>query len=90
MPPSAPVALNEFLTRHDLSQITAANALGVGKAVLSGWLAGRTRPRPEYRKAIARWTAGAIPEEAWLSDDDHAMIERVQPFVQSPAAEVAA
>lgn len=91
MPPEAPAALEKFLKSHDLSQTSAAEAIGVSKAVLSSWLSRRTKPRAEYRQAIERWTRGEVPALGWLDDDDRALIDAVRPLAPAPApAEAAA
>jgi len=59
-----------------LTQKALAQALGVTPQAVSSWVVGRARPSPPLRAAIERITG--IPADAWLTDQERALIESVQ------------
>lgn len=73
--------LREFLQKHDVTQLAASKALGVSDPTIHDWVKGTKRPRAHHREAIAVWTGGEIPIEAWLRDDERAAMADVRPFV---------
>lgn len=78
--------LRTFLDDNKITLDAAAKALGVkGGPVLHGWLNGSRKPRPEYRKAIAIWTRGAVTAESWEDEKERAAMSAVKPF-SKPAA----
>lgn len=67
--PEAPTGATLFqawMKERRISLRTAAETLGVSHVAVIEWTRGTSRPRPDRRKAIQKWTAGAIPSAAWL------------------------
>ena len=75
------VLLGEFLDRHDITQEAAAQGLKVTNPAVNDWVNGKKRPEPDNRNAIAIWTSGFVPVEAWLRDAEAAKVANVRPFV---------
>ncbi len=84
-PPHPPTAgallLGEYLRRHELTQDAAAKHLGVKDPAVCDWVNGWKRPESHLRAAIATWTGGDVPADAWLRDDEMASLAAVVPFV---------
>lgn len=74
------VLLGRFLDSHKLTLRTAAGHLGVSDVAVLSWRSGKLRPGPEWRLALARWTRGAVPAEAWLTEDERSRIEAICPL----------
>lgn len=62
--------LAAYLKHHGISQKDFALAVGCSSAAVSMWVAGRYRPSPEWRPAIAKATEGAVSVEHWLTDSE--------------------
>lgn len=71
-----------FLAAVGATEAEAARAISVSRGVLSQWKDGQ-RPRAEIRARIARWTRGRVPPVAWMTDEERAAIEAVQPVRRS-------
>lgn len=80
-PTRGALLLQAFLEKHDLTQLAASKALGVSDPTIHDWVAGTKRPRTHHREAIAVWTNGDVPTEAWLRDAERTSMATVQPFV---------
>jgi len=84
--------LAAFVVATDISAAKAAEAIGVTGAALHKWTHGEGRPRPEMRDRIARWTGGIIPAADWMTDEERAAVEAVEPALSDtlpPTSEVA-
>ena len=55
-------------------QSALARRLGISQAAVSAWASGDSRPEPAYREALA--VALSIPVEAWVNDEDRAIVAR--------------
>lgn len=62
--------LLEFLTREGCPLPTAARELGVTRQAITKWINGIARPEFPRRNAIERWSAGAVPADAWRFDSE--------------------
>lgn len=76
--------LAAFVAARGISAAAAARALGVTPAAINKWVHGSGRPRPEQREAIARWTGGVIAAADWMTEEELAAIEAVEPAVAAP------
>jgi DNA-binding transcriptional regulator YdaS (Cro superfamily) len=86
--PDAATRFREFLVRHNVTQLAAGVALGVSDPTVNAWVNGDKRPVAHHREAIAVWTHGEIPAEAWLEEAESEKVARVVPF--APPVEVEA
>ena len=59
-----------WLAEQNLSQDAFAADLGVARAVLWRWIAGRTTPTVTHAARIEERTSGAIPARAWARQED--------------------
>jgi transcriptional regulator with XRE-family HTH domain len=84
--PSGPRLLRDFLTANNITQMAAAEALGVTPPTITYWLAGEA-PRAVHRKSIAVWTRGAVPADAWESAKERARVAVVRPFTPATGTE---
>ena len=74
-------ALKAFIKKHNLSQATAGDAIGVSDPCVHDWVSGAKRPRPHHRAAIEVWTSGEVRSDSWLLDGEAAGLSNVKPFV---------
>jgi len=74
----------KFLADNAIGDPAAAEALGTNEISVYQWRTGRARPKEPFRRAIATWTSEAVPESAWLTDEEQATAAKVVPF--EPAA----
>ncbi len=72
--------LAEFLKRNGLTQLAAAEALGVSDPTVHDWVTGAKRPRAHHREAISVWTGGEISSDSWLVDEERVAMAAVRPF----------
>lgn len=81
---NAPELLKRWREANGVSLRKAALALGVSHVAYRAWELGTSIPLPEMRKAIAVWTHGEVPEDAWpLSHQEQKLADaaaRVVPF----------
>jgi transcriptional regulator with XRE-family HTH domain len=78
--------LRRFLETNRIAQAQFAKAMGVSEASVSGWVSDGGRqdtPRDFHRKRIERWTKGAVPADSWVTADEKAAIEEIEPFAPS-------
>lgn len=68
-------------------QSALARRLGISQAAVSAWASGDSRPEPAYREALS--VALNIPVEAWVNDDDRAIVERARAAVATADAAAA-
>lgn len=73
--------LADFLKRNGLTQLAAAEALGVSDPTIHDWVTGSKRPRAHHREVIAVWTRGEVTAQSWLEDKERAAMAAVRPFV---------
>jgi transcriptional regulator with XRE-family HTH domain len=57
-----------WLEEQGQSQVWLAAQLGVARAVLWRWLAGKQTPRVTFAVRIERLTGGAVPVAMWSTD----------------------
>lgn len=76
-------ALRGFIEAHGLSLKAAATGLRIEGPTLHAWMSGMKRPRAEQRMRIARWTHGAVPCDAWLTDCEIADVAAIVPYRES-------
>ena len=86
VPTRGATLLQAFLKKNGLTQLAASEALRVSDPTIHDWVQGTKRPRTHHREAIAVWTNGEVPTEAWLRDDERASMKSVQPFTPPPPA----
>ena len=55
-------------------QSALARRLGISQAAVSAWASGDSRPEPAYREALS--VALNIPVDAWVNDEDRAIVAR--------------
>jgi len=67
--------LKDFIAAKGLSQVDAARQLDLPPSALNQYLQKKQRPRSDIRQRIARWSGGAIPEDAWLSASERRGID---------------
>lgn len=72
------VLLNRFLTKHGIANAAMARALGVSGVTALEWRRGTRTPSGRHQRALAVWTRGAVPLEAWPRIDDRELV--VKPF----------
>jgi hypothetical protein len=72
--------LRAFLVENAISVSGAAVALGMSHVGVLSWLSGKTRPDCAARKRLEKWTAGRVPEELWLSDQERQLIQKQKAF----------
>ena len=68
-----------WLIRNRVSQRQAARDLRCTDPAVNGWTKGR-RPKPHFRKAIAIYTGGAVPEPSWELSGERDVVASIQPF----------
>lgn len=73
-------ALLAFLKRYDLSLADVGRALKVSRVAALHWTTGERSPRRSYREALAVWTRGEVPADAWGESDEDRNASAVQPF----------
>ena len=73
-------SLGAFLRRHEITQRAASVALGVTNPTIHDWVTGAKRPTAAHREAIAIWTSGAVPADAWLTDEERSAVRAARPF----------
>ena len=79
--PKGATQFREWMRERGISLRTAAETLGVSHVAVIEWVRGTSRPRPDRRHAIAKWTSDAIPAESWLLDGEAAEpVLRVRPW----------
>ena len=74
------------MARHGLTQLAAAEALGVSDPTVNAWVNDDKRPVAHHREAIAVWTNGEVAIESWLRDEERAAMAGVSPFVPRDAS----
>lgn len=55
--------LAQYLKDHELTQVDFANALGVSKVTVHGWLNGRRKPEPALMSKVMQITGGFLTWE---------------------------
>lgn len=88
--PEGPTLLREFLARHSISLREAGAQLGFSHITIRSWLLRRAKPRESVRSAIERWTAGAVPADAWLTRKDLLALRRLAAIGRCPQIDAAA
>lgn len=73
--------LARFIGDKGLTQAAAADQLSIVPAALSMYLKRRQRPRADIRTRIAKWSEGAVPEDAWLTAKERAGLASTDPVV---------
>ncbi len=68
-----------WLLANRVSQAAAARDLHVTDPAVNGWTKGR-RPKAHFRKAIAVYTKGEVPEDAWERLEEREAVAAVEPF----------
>lgn len=74
------VRLAAFLRKNGITQLSAAESLGVSDPTVHDWVTGSKRPRAHHRDAIATWTHGEVGTESWLTAEEQASRQAVRPF----------
>ena len=69
-------ALRKYLDESDRSQSELAATLGIKQPSVSVWLRGQARPEPHLREAIEILTG--IPQHAWDTTEERAVVERIR------------
>lgn len=77
-------ALCEWLRSPANTQSELAKRLELGQSSVSLWVHGRSRPEPHLRVAIE--LIAGIPSDAWLTEDESSLIERVRTQVVTSAS----
>lgn len=72
--------LAAFLRNNGITQLSAAEALGVSDPTVHDWVSGAKRPKAHHRDAIATWTRGVVGTETWLTAEERASRKAVRPF----------
>jgi transcriptional regulator with XRE-family HTH domain len=67
-----------FLAARGLTDIEAADAIGVTRGLLSQWKNG-SRPGAEVRDRIERWTRGEVPAASWRTAEEQARLDEIVP-----------
>jgi len=70
--------LEDWLVSHNKTQTDLANGLGTTRQAVSGWIVGRVCPGLYYALLIEEVTDGAVPLEAWLSDEHAAALDALR------------
>lgn len=74
--------LRDFIEKKlGIGVTEAARQLGVTHPALIAWLDGSRVPEPPYRKALEKWTTGAVPADAWADAAERRIVDRVSPAV---------
>lgn len=73
MTPGA-VQLRAYFEAERGRQNDLATRLDVSQAAVSAWASGKARPEPAYREALS--IALNIPVDAWVNDEDRAIVAR--------------
>lgn len=74
----APDLLREFIvSREGLTQKASAAQLGITPSALAQYLSRKQRPRADIQRRVAKWTAGAVPESAWLRPGEASDLDEV-------------
>lgn len=63
------------------TQVNLAAQLGIGQSAVSHWVRGLRRPEAHHRLAL-RLLFG-IPQSAWMTDDELALVARIRALVKS-------
>lgn len=66
--------LRERMTEREWNQTALAERIGVQQSSVSMWMRGRSRPEPHHRQALAALLD--IPEHAWLTPSEAAVVRR--------------
>jgi len=69
-PMHAPDLLKEWRENQALSQVAAAERIGVSQPTYSDYERGRKIPRTQLALKIQAVTDGAVPVAAWVAADD--------------------
>lgn len=77
-PARAIAILEDWLAKQDMAQTDLAKKLGTTRQAVSSWCVGRVTPGLYYCLAIEELTDGAVPLEAWLSEERAAAIEAMR------------
>lgn len=87
MDPDLPSLLRTYRTRLDITQVAAAEVVGVTKAAIWAYEAGKARPSPESLKTLAKLYRLA-GDEAFGLFDAAGYVVRITPTEaqQSPSA----
>jgi transcriptional regulator with XRE-family HTH domain len=79
-PRTAIDAFAGWLKKHDLTQATAASALGYSEATISNWLRGLQTPDPLAREKIEKWTCGTVKANVWRTPLERRELAGVHPY----------
>jgi transcriptional regulator with XRE-family HTH domain len=72
-----------FIKITGLTRKAVAERIGVSGAALSGYLSGKTNPRPLVRERIRIFTRGKIQPHEWASPDELELLASVKPWSRS-------
>lgn len=70
-----PRLLKEWRASAGLSQVQAAELVGVRQPTWCAWETGKVTPHIEGALKIARVSGGVVPVEAWCSPDELAAVD---------------
>lgn len=73
----------KFLSDNDISDGTAAAALGVSRPTIIAWRKATAKPVQVHRTKIKVWTGGAIVEDDWATPEELELrrsVTAVEPF----------
>jgi transcriptional regulator with XRE-family HTH domain len=68
------------------TQAKLAELLGVGQSAVSHWVRGASRPEAHHRLVL--WVLFKIPETAWMTPAEEAVVARARAIAAPPAAAV--
>ena len=69
-----------FLKANDITPTAAARSVGVSHVTMGAYLSGEKRPEGDRRDAIAIWTEGYVPREAWRTREETKALDKVLPL----------
>lgn len=72
--------LAAFIDKSGLSRKRTAEAVDSTHPALLAWLRGICKPDAYRRALIERWTAGAVPASAWLSEPERTYLRKIRAF----------
>ncbi len=90
-PPGADL-MAKWMRDRRIKQSAVARVLLVTPSAVHDWLLHKRTPSLQFRDALERWTAGAVPAKSWLSSNDLALLEhlsKVEAWVAPPAKDEA-
>jgi len=74
-----PHLFDEYMKRRGVKRADAAKALNTSVSAIHYWINGGQRPRADMREAIEKWSGGEVPADAWMSPEERARIDAVEP-----------